>query len=54
MVTEILDTRDVDLVDSYTDIFQVGTRNMQNLLCSRPWEKEQARGFETWYVSNHR
>ncbi|GMA68841.1 hypothetical protein GCM10025879_00870 [Leuconostoc litchii] len=30
MVTEILDTRDVDLVDSYTDIFQVGTRNMQN------------------------
>ncbi|MBU7455491.1 3-deoxy-7-phosphoheptulonate synthase [Leuconostoc fallax] len=30
MVTEILDTRDVDLVDQYTDIFQVGTRNMQN------------------------
>ncbi|CAK8053821.1 3-deoxy-7-phosphoheptulonate synthase [Eupransor demetentiae] len=30
MVTEILDTRDVDLVDKYTDIFQVGTRNMQN------------------------
>ncbi|MBZ6001154.1 MAG: 3-deoxy-7-phosphoheptulonate synthase [Leuconostoc gelidum] len=30
MITEILDTRDVDLVDSYTDIFQVGTRNMQN------------------------
>lgn len=30
MVTEILDTRDVDLVDRYTDIFQVGTRNMQN------------------------
>ncbi|WP_312040726.1 3-deoxy-7-phosphoheptulonate synthase [Leuconostoc lactis] len=30
MVTEILDTRDVELVDQYTDIFQVGTRNMQN------------------------
>ncbi|HEY4399805.1 MAG TPA: 3-deoxy-7-phosphoheptulonate synthase [Lactobacillaceae bacterium] len=30
MVTEILDTNDVDLVDQYTDIFQVGTRNMQN------------------------
>ncbi|CAM3159000.1 3-deoxy-7-phosphoheptulonate synthase [Leuconostoc rapi] len=30
MVTEILDTRDVELVDFYTDIFQVGTRNMQN------------------------
>lgn len=30
MVTEILDTKDVELVDQYTDIFQVGTRNMQN------------------------
>ncbi|MDU7282118.1 MAG: N-acetylneuraminate synthase family protein, partial [Leuconostoc citreum] len=30
MVTEILDTKDVDLVAEYTDIFQVGTRNMQN------------------------
>lgn len=30
MVTEIMDTRDVDLVDQYTDIFQVGARNMQN------------------------
>lgn len=30
MVTEVLDTRDVDLIDRYTDIFQLGTRNMQN------------------------
>jgi 3-deoxy-7-phosphoheptulonate synthase len=30
MVTEIMDTQDVALVDKYTDIFQVGTRNMQN------------------------
>jgi 3-deoxy-7-phosphoheptulonate synthase len=30
MVTEIMDTADVALVDQYTDIFQVGTRNMQN------------------------
>ncbi|WP_125565543.1 3-deoxy-7-phosphoheptulonate synthase [Companilactobacillus insicii] len=30
MVTEIMDTRDIELVDKYTDIFQVGTRNMQN------------------------
>ena len=30
MVTEILDTKDVDFFAEYTDIFQVGTRNMQN------------------------
>ncbi|MGN1294340.1 3-deoxy-7-phosphoheptulonate synthase [Weissella soli] len=30
MMTEVLDTRDVALVGQYTDIFQVGARNMQN------------------------
>jgi 3-deoxy-7-phosphoheptulonate synthase len=30
VVTEILDIRDIELVEEYTDIFQVGTRNMQN------------------------
>ena len=30
MVTEILSEHDVDLVERYTDIFQVGARNMQN------------------------
>ncbi|OGK19037.1 3-deoxy-7-phosphoheptulonate synthase [Candidatus Roizmanbacteria bacterium RIFCSPHIGHO2_01_FULL_39_8] len=30
VITEILDPRHVDLVNRYTDIFQVGTRNMQN------------------------
>lgn len=30
VVTEILDPRDVELVNTYTDIFQIGTRNMQN------------------------
>lgn len=30
LVTEIVDTRDVELVDRYTDIFQIGARNMQN------------------------
>lgn len=29
-VTEVLDARDIDLVDQYTDMFQVGARNMQN------------------------
>lgn len=30
VITEILDIRDIELVERYTDIFQVGTRNMQN------------------------
>jgi len=30
MITEVMDTRDVALIGQYTDIFQVGARNMQN------------------------
>jgi 3-deoxy-7-phosphoheptulonate synthase len=30
IVTEVLDPRHVELVGSYTDIFQIGARNMQN------------------------
>lgn len=30
IVTEVIDTRDVELVASYTDIIQIGARNMQN------------------------
>ncbi len=30
VVTEIMDTKDIDLISDYTDIFQVGARNMQN------------------------
>lgn len=30
IITEILDVRDIELIEKYTDIFQVGTRNMQN------------------------
>jgi 3-deoxy-7-phosphoheptulonate synthase len=30
LVTEVVDTRDVELVSSYTDIIQIGARNMQN------------------------
>jgi len=30
IVTEVMDTRQVDMVASYTDILQVGSRNMQN------------------------
>ncbi len=30
IVTEVMDTRDVQLVYEYTDMFQIGARNMQN------------------------
>lgn len=30
IVTEVMDTRDVELVDHYADVLQIGTRNMQN------------------------
>ena len=30
VVTEVLDTRDVELVQGYVDVLQVGSRNMQN------------------------
>ncbi|MFA5842471.1 MAG: 3-deoxy-7-phosphoheptulonate synthase [Candidatus Gracilibacteria bacterium] len=30
VVTELMDTRDVNLVSKYSDIVQIGTRNMQN------------------------
>ncbi len=30
LVTEVMDTRDVELVAGYADVLQIGTRNMQN------------------------
>ena len=30
VVTEVMDARDIDLIDKYADIFQIGARNMQN------------------------
>lgn len=30
IVTEVMDTRQVDLIAQYTDMFQIGARNMQN------------------------
>ncbi len=35
VVTEVLDVRDVELVSRYTDILQVGARNMQNFTLLR-------------------
>jgi 3-deoxy-7-phosphoheptulonate synthase len=30
VVTEIMDTKDVDLIEEYSDMFQIGARNVQN------------------------
>lgn len=30
VITEVMDVRDVELIERFTDIFQIGTRNMQN------------------------
>ena len=34
IITEVMDTRDVELVGKYTDIFQIGTRNMNQLFAA--------------------
>lgn len=31
VITEVLDTRDVELVSKYVDVLQIGSRNMQNI-----------------------
>jgi len=30
VITEVIDVRDIETIERYTDIFQIGTRNMQN------------------------
>ncbi|MFW5998344.1 MAG: 3-deoxy-7-phosphoheptulonate synthase [Bacillota bacterium] len=35
IITEVMDPRDVELVGQYTDIFQIGARNMQNFYLLR-------------------
>jgi 3-deoxy-7-phosphoheptulonate synthase len=30
VVTEVMDTRDVELIEAYSDVFQIGARNVQN------------------------
>ncbi len=59
-VTEVMDTRDVELVAQYADILQVGTRNAQNFALLREVGKANKpvllkRGFaqtiEEWFYS---
>lgn len=60
VVTEVMDTRQVDVIEEYTDIFQVGSRNMQNYPLLRELGKRKKpvllkRGFaariEEWLLS---
>ncbi len=41
VITEVVDPRDVDLVGNYTDIFQIGARNMQNYFLLKEVGKTQ-------------
>ncbi|MCJ7740462.1 3-deoxy-7-phosphoheptulonate synthase [Candidatus Microgenomates bacterium] len=41
VITEIVDVRDIELIEKYTDIFQVGTRNMQNYALLRELGKKR-------------
>ncbi|MBI3848524.1 MAG: 3-deoxy-7-phosphoheptulonate synthase [Planctomycetes bacterium] len=54
IVTEVVDPRDVPLVGDYADMFQIGTRNMQNFLLLREVGKTQKpvllkRGMQSLY-----
>lgn len=60
LVTEVIDTRDVDLVASYTDIIQIGARNMQNFrllkevgMCNKPvlLKRGLAATIEEWLMA---
>ena len=58
--TEVVDTRDVELVASYSDIIQIGARNMQNFKllrevgkCSKPilLKRGLACTMEEWFMA---
>ena len=58
--TEVLDTRDVELVGSYADIIQIGARNMQNFKllrevgkCNKPilLKRGLANTIEEWLMA---
>ncbi|HEY3364789.1 MAG TPA: 3-deoxy-7-phosphoheptulonate synthase [Symbiobacteriaceae bacterium] len=41
VITEVMDTRDVELVERYADVHQIGTRNMQNFSLLKEVGKSQ-------------
>lgn len=60
IVTEVMDTRDVELVASYSDIVQIGARNMQNFrllsevgMCGKPvlLKRGIAATIEEWLMA---
>ncbi|HEY8345884.1 MAG TPA: 3-deoxy-7-phosphoheptulonate synthase [Symbiobacteriaceae bacterium] len=60
VVTEVMDTRDVELVAEYADVIQIGTRNMQNFSllrevgrCGKPvlLKRGMSATIEEWLMS---
>ncbi len=60
LVTEVIDTRDVELVASYADIIQIGARNMQNFrllkevgICNKPvlLKRGMSATIEEWLMA---
>ncbi|HHY80495.1 MAG TPA: 3-deoxy-7-phosphoheptulonate synthase [Thermoanaerobacter sp.] len=54
VVTEVLDVRDVEVVERYADVFQIGSRNMQNFSLLKEVGKTKKpvllkRGFSATY-----
>ena len=54
VVTEVMDTRQVELVASYADMIQIGSRNMQNYPAFKRSRNVQETGFtEAGYDGNN-
>jgi 3-deoxy-7-phosphoheptulonate synthase len=60
IVSEVMDTRDIDLVEQYADVFQIGARNMQNFSllkavgkCRKPvlLKRGMSATIEEWLMS---
>jgi 3-deoxy-7-phosphoheptulonate synthase len=60
IITEVMDTRDVELVSRYADILQIGSRNMQNFTlldevgqCGKPTmlKRGLAATYEEWLLA---
>ncbi len=53
VITEVLENSMIDLVYKYTDIFQVGARNMQNYSLLKELGSCKKTGYvKTWFISN--
>ena len=53
LVTEVMDVTQIEVIDKYADIFQVGARNMQNFTLLRELACE-ARAAQARHLGHHR